>query len=111
MPKRVVLVAIAVIALLAVGPLAGQAWAKGSKAGAWDVCSQFLIDRLKAPATADIAEYGDPDTSVSKSGKTYTVVAFVDAENSFGANIRTDYICTVRYTSGRSYRLLDLQTL
>lgn len=48
---------------------------------------------------------------MAKTGKTYTVIAYVDAENSFGANVRTDYIYTVRYSHGRSYRLVDLQTL
>jgi len=88
---------------------AGTAFAKGSKFGAWDVCSQFVVDRLKAPSTSDIAEYGDKGTSVTKVAKTYTVIAHVDAENSFGAQIRTDYICSVRYLSGRSYHLVDLQ--
>jgi len=96
---------------LLVGPGAGDAWAKGSKHGAWDVCSEFVKDRLKAPASADFAEYGAADTAVTKTGKTYTVLGFVDAENSFGANIRTTYTCKVRYLSGRSYRLVDLQTL
>ncbi len=91
-----------------VGVTAGPASAKGSKLGAWDVCSQFVVERLKAPSTSDIAEYGDRGTSVTKIGKTYTVIAYVDAENSFGASIRTGYVCTVRYVSGRSYRLVDL---
>jgi hypothetical protein len=102
--------ALAVAIVLVVGPGAGEAWAKGSKSGAWNVCSQFVKDRLKAPASADFAEYRDEGTSVTKTGKTYTVIGYVDAENSFGANIRTNYVCTVRYQSGRTYRLVDLQT-
>jgi hypothetical protein len=110
--KRLVgsVAALAVATLLVVGPGAGVAWAKGSKSGAWNVCSQFVKDRLNAPATSDFAEYKDEGTSVTKQGKTYTVLGYVDAENSFGANVRTTYICTVRYKSGRTYTLIDLQT-
>jgi hypothetical protein len=103
--------ALIIVTLLLVGPGASEAWAKGSKAGAWQVCTQFVKDRLKAPATSDFAEYRDEGTSVTKTGKTYTVLGYVDAENSFGANIRTDYTCKVRYKSGRTYTLVDLQTL
>ena len=38
----------------------------------------------------------------------YKVSTYVDAQNSFGAMIRTDFICEVTHTSGDSYHLESL---
>src|SRR5437868_6407417 len=104
------LAALVVATSLILGFSADTAWAKGTKRGAWDVCSEFVKDRLKAPATSDFAEYGAQGTGATKSGRAYTVLGYVDAENSFGANVRTNYVCTVKYVGGSRYRLVDLQT-
>ena len=62
--------------------------------GASIVCEDFVKDRLKAPSTADFPSYSD--YTITGSGDDYTVEGYVDAENGFGAMIRTDWTCTVR---------------
>lgn len=61
------------------------------------LCQMQVKDSLKAPRTADFP-WG---AQASFNGKTATVASYVDAENSFGALIRTHYVCTVEYTGGK----------
>jgi hypothetical protein len=63
--------------------------------GARAACAEFTRARLKAPGSADFPEYDDPGVRISHSGSTWTVRSFVDAENSFGANLRTNFACVV----------------
>ena len=53
-------------------------------------CEARIDKLLKAPATADY----NTDATGSGAGP-WTVTGTVDAENSFGANVRADYGCTV----------------
>ena len=58
-------------------------------------CKSAVTAALKAPSTADFAPYSS--SSVIDLGKwQYRVHSYVDAENSFGAHIRTPYTCTVQ---------------
>jgi len=54
------------------------------------MCEEFIGRRLKVPATAKYSH-----TQTLKDGARYTVIGHVDAENSFGAMVRTDYTCVV----------------
>jgi hypothetical protein len=54
------------------------------------VCREFVKERLKAPASAD---FGSPTVLPAAGG--WQVTNTVDAENSFGAKIRTDFVCVV----------------
>jgi len=79
----------------------------GDAVGAWVICQQFVEDRLTAPATADYpAGYSQYTTSLG-AGR-FRVDAYVDAENSFGALVRTDFTCTVNYQGNDSWRLESL---
>jgi predicted lipid-binding transport protein (Tim44 family) len=74
-------------------------------------CRDFVKARLKAPATADFSSLSGSASRFADNK--YVVHAYVDAQNSFGANIRNTYVCTVQYTGGddsdiRSWRLIDL---
>ena len=75
------------------------------KYGAMDVCHQFIEDRLKAPSTADYV-----DEQVVQRGKTWTVTGSVDSENSFGAKVRSTFICQVEPTDaeGSNWHLVNL---
>lgn len=53
-------------------------------------CEGFVSQRLKAPATVSFV-----NTTVVTSTSGYRVVGAVDAQNSFGALIRTPYACEV----------------
>ena len=63
------------------------------------VCRDFVKARLKAPATA---KFSGEDYDAS--GDTYTVTGAVDAQNSFGALLRSNYTCVVRL-DGEKWRL------
>jgi hypothetical protein len=72
---------------------------------------RFVKARLKAPATADFSSLSG--SAAPAGDNKYVVRAYVDAQNSFGANIRNNYVCTVQYMGGedadiRSWRLIDL---
>lgn len=51
-------------------------------------CEAAIEERLKAPATADF-------NSTATGDGTWTVIGTVDAENGFGAMIRSSYQCSV----------------
>lgn len=79
----------------------------GEAVSAWVACQQFVEERLKAPSTV---EYPSPYTEYTRSvgGGTFEVDAYVDAENSFGAMIRTDFLCTVDYRGDDNWHLESL---
>lgn len=58
--------------------------------GAENACEDWVRDQLKAPATAKFS-----GTTSTGSGP-WTVTGSVDAENSFGANLRNTWTCEVR---------------
>lgn len=63
---------------------------------AFIIAKDFVEDNLKAPSTADFSgEY-----SYSKTGNTFTITSQVDAQNSFGAMLRMDWIVRLTYNSG-----------
>lgn len=56
------------------------------------VCvDEFVPKRLKAPASAEFSR-----VTVASSGDVYTVTGSVDAQNTFGATIRSSFTCVVR---------------
>lgn len=70
--------------------------------GAIRVCEQSVENKLKAPATADFNdEVANPGTEPS----TFEVAGVVDAENGFGANIRTAWICTAIWVDGTEWNV------
>jgi hypothetical protein len=103
------------IALVLVAGIGGcSAWAasRGSTPSEADkhrdagrVCKDFVKRQLKAPATA---EFGTPD--VTGSAGTYSSTGTVDAENSFGAKLRSTYTCQVHEASDRKNWVLDSLT-
>lgn len=83
----------------------------GSKSMAFVISQEFVKKRLKAPATASFP-WGTNSAGVSvvERGRCeYTVNAYVDAENSFGAKLRTQYRADVTYMpEGNSWQLNDI---
>jgi hypothetical protein len=66
------------------------------------VCKDYVRDRLKSPRSADFPLL---DWDIAKlSNGTYRVRSYVDAQNSFGANIRTRFACTVLVTDADHYQ-------
>lgn len=61
--------------------------------------SQILVkDKLKSPKSATFPTYSED--FITDKGDTIIVSAYVDAENSFGASIRTRYKATVKLNHG-----------
>jgi len=76
---------------------------------AYWMSKQFVENNLKSPSTADFPSYNDPKVSVAILGdKEYRVNAYVDAQNAFGAMIRTTYHCVVKYKYGDTWELISL---
>lgn len=64
-------------------------------------CEGFADKRLKSPGSA---EY---DLSASQTGSTWTVTGTVDSENGFGALLRSNVTCKIRFV-GDTAHLDDL---
>ena len=69
---------------------------------------QFVEERLKSPSSAKFQNcyYAQ----VLKEGDVYIVYTYVESQNSFGAQIRTKYIASVRPTdsNGDYWKLVSL---
>lgn len=65
---------------------------------AFVMSQSFVKEALKAPATAEFPMISDRGVSVAVKGNCkFTVVAFVDSQNSFGAMLRTKYSIDMEY--------------
>ncbi len=62
-----------------------------------DACREFVLDRIKSPATAEFSD----ERVIGIDPGPYTVAGNVDSENSFGALLRGTYSCTVRADGDR----------
>lgn len=71
--------------------MTGGGNAEGSSISA---CQSAVKDRLKAPSTADFSSVA----AEVKPGL-WRVTGDVDAQNSFGAQVRTAYTCTVAWSN------------
>lgn len=62
------------------------------------VMSQTFVERrLKAPSTASFPYASSDGVSIEERGNcTFSIRAYVDAENSFGANLRMPYSMDIR---------------
>ena len=58
----------------------------------WTIAQEYVDSTLKSPASA---KYPWTPDAVEKDGDCYIVTAWVDAQNSFGAMLRTHFRCTV----------------
>lgn len=74
---------------------------------AYYACQLFAKDRLKAPSTAKFPSY-DNGAVITLSANSWKVNSYVDAQNSFGAQIRTSYSCSV-LSAGDKWNLADMQ--
>lgn len=74
------------------------------------MCEGFVKKRLKSPGSAEFSGVTDTDiTTVSdKKPWQYKVTAYVDSQNSFGAKIRNNYVCTISTKDNHNWTLDDL---
>jgi len=79
-----------------------------SKVEAWTAAQLEVERNLKSPSTADYP--WSYDEYVDKiDDNTFIVRAYVDSENSFGAKVRTNFSCTVKFTGEDTYIVKDLE--
>jgi hypothetical protein len=79
--------------------------------GAFEVCTKFVKDRLKSPATAKFRNEIERDGEVTWSTDddvTWLVKSSVDSENGFGALIRNQFGCEVQFVGDDQWQLVDI---
>ncbi|MDZ7798366.1 MAG: hypothetical protein U5L76_01980 [Patescibacteria group bacterium] len=65
---------------------------------AFVIAKGFVRDSLKSPSSADFPILDFVSTSLGENR--YQVTSHVDAENSFGVMIRSDWVATLKYLEG-----------
>ena len=71
------------------------------------MANKFVENRLKAPSTADFASHSNSTITEISNGR-FRVRSYVDAENSFGAKVRTNFTAVVEHQGGSSWELISL---
>lgn len=69
---------------------------------AYVMAQDFVSSQLKAPSTAKFQTYSK-ELVQDLGGGRYYVSAYVDAQNSFGAMIRNQFNCTVKYVGNKKW--------
>lgn len=108
----VVLIVIVIVAV-AVSSSGDSKDKKPQSEGAAVMCERFVKKQLKSPGSADFPGPLDDDyakTKVLSDTKPwkYKVTGVVDSENSFGAKVRTNYVCTVSTKDADTWTLDDI---
>ncbi|MCY1439063.1 hypothetical protein D9M71_552830 [compost metagenome] len=77
---------------------------------AYVMSQNFVKQRLKSPASADFPFISNQNVSSTPIGNCkFHVAAYVDAQNTFGAKIRTPYIAILEYKpSEKTWHLISL---
>ena len=118
MKRKVLISSILLVAfiLLAVGsgeskPKDPNAWkTENNSTMAYVMMQQFVEKQLKSPSTAKFPSTVNEEVKiVNKGNQTYSMVAFVDSQNSFGATIRTYFVGEIKQTSDDQWQLISLQ--
>ena len=101
------LLALAIIIFCMVNT-SGRDGASGDpKIAAW-VHTQYEVEaRLKAPSTAKYPWY--ESRYVQQDGDIFTVTAYVDAQNSFGAQLRQHFCCKLKKIGRRKFQLIEFR--
>ncbi|OKO99037.1 DNA translocase FtsK [Xenorhabdus eapokensis] len=73
---------------------------------AYSYAKKFISSHLKAPSTAKFASYYDVKSTQPEKCK-FNFIGYVDAQNSFGAMIRTPFEAIVRYDQNKDAYYLE----
>lgn len=74
---------------------------------ALSMCQIMIKDILTAPSSADFP-FAQP---IPRGRQRYLVKSYVDAQNAFGAMLRTPYLCEMQYVGGTRYELSSWKTI
>jgi hypothetical protein len=81
---------------------------KPDDVGAYVFAQNAVTQALKCPSTAQFPS-GVSEFVSDQGGGVFTVRAYVDAQNSFGAMVRTRFTARVKYLGNHRWQLEDLQ--
>lgn len=70
-----------------------------SRAEARRECERKIEDQLAAPNTAKFSGITSTEFTKTDDGSSWRIAGHVDAQNSFGVELRSDYTCTVTPSS------------
>ena len=104
--KMLLIGAAAFVALAVVASIFAPDGPPGDPIGAYVFCENVVEDRLRAPATAQFAGYNEEDVAHISEG-VWRVESYVDAQNGFGAMLRSDWSCEV-LSLGDGWELMSL---
>ena len=78
---------------------------------AYLMMEDFVKQRLKAPKSADFPGIFDGRADHVKylGNQKYRIISYVDAQNSFGATIRNNFVGEIEQTSEDRWRLISLE--
>lgn len=69
----------------------------GDRTEAWVYAKEFIERKLKNPRSAKFAwSSGSDGVSIHQEGCNWTVASYVDATNSFGGSMRTQWLITIK---------------
>lgn len=76
----------------------------------WSLAIDVVKANLKSPSSAKFPfSYSNSDVSITKSGNTYFVRSWVEAENSFGAKLRSNFTVTMEKSgSGKNTKFTSI---
>jgi|GEM_PF-3592956 len=75
---------------------------------AWELAKDAISDKLKAPASAKFPEYNIHFMKPFM-GNSVLITSYVDAQNSFGALLRTKFVCVAKYNDKDEWELVSAQ--
>jgi hypothetical protein len=78
---------------------------------AYDMATKFVTQNIKTPSTAQFPSLWESKDHVKSLGDNrFQIDSWVDAQNLYGAMVRNNYTCIVRYnTNEDSYSMEDLK--
>lgn len=68
---------------------------------------EFVKQNLKSPSTAEFSSFNESKINIFEDQECW-VSGFVDAQNSFGAMIRNNYVVKMRYNNDNTFTLIDI---
>ncbi len=81
---------------------------RGTSTDAYEMAKIFVLNTLKAPATAQFAPFNKRDIKTTP-GLKWSISGYVDAQNGFGALIRSWFKVDMTYKGNGTYRVDDLR--
>ena len=105
---RIALVPVLVFILAGCG--ARDVTTGGQETTAFVMCQRPVEQRLRSPSSAKFPMTSTPGVlSVHAGGGRYLVDGFVDAQNGFGAMIRSTWECEIKENADQTWSLLNLK--